>query len=72
MGGGRCETSYFKGEISCTGNICKAIIACLNHAISYVEDDDEPLGGRIEIDYAKCTGCGTCAKECCGMAIIME
>ncbi|WP_333511152.1 4Fe-4S binding protein [Thermoanaerobacterium saccharolyticum] len=29
--------------------------------IDYVKD--EPLGGRIEIDYAKCTRCGTCAKK---------
>ena len=27
--------------------------------------------GRIIIDYEKCTGCGICAKECCGMAIDM-
>lgn len=52
-----------KEKCPAQANICKAIIACPNHAISYVEDDDEPLGGRIEIDHAKCTGCGTCAKE---------
>jgi NAD-dependent dihydropyrimidine dehydrogenase PreA subunit len=28
--------------------------------------------GRIIIDYDKCTGCGICAKECCGDAIDME
>lgn len=27
--------------------------------------------GRIIIDYDKCTGCGLCAKECCGSAIEM-
>ena len=27
--------------------------------------------GRIIIDYDKCTGCGLCAKECCGSAIDM-
>jgi len=27
--------------------------------------------GRIIIDYDKCTGCGICAKECCGTAIDM-
>jgi Pyruvate/2-oxoacid:ferredoxin oxidoreductase delta subunit len=61
-----------KEKCPAQADICKAINACPNHAVSYVEDDGEPLGGRIEIDHAKCTGCGTCAKECCGMAIIME
>jgi len=61
-----------KKKCPAQANICKAILACPNHAISYVEDDDEPLGGRIEIDYTKCSGCGTCAQECCGMAIKME
>jgi len=27
--------------------------------------------GRIIIDYDKCTGCGLCAKECCGSCIDM-
>ena len=27
--------------------------------------------GRIIIDDEKCTGCGICAKECCGMCIDM-
>ena len=27
--------------------------------------------GRIMINYDKCTGCGICAKECCGDAIDM-
>ena len=27
--------------------------------------------GRIIIDYGKCTGCGLCAKECCGSCIDM-
>ena len=28
--------------------------------------------GRIIIDYEKCTGCGICARECCGSCIEME
>ena len=28
--------------------------------------------GRIVIDLDKCTGCGICADECCGTAIVME
>ena len=27
--------------------------------------------GRIVVDYDKCTGCGLCVEECCGMAITM-
>jgi Pyruvate/2-oxoacid:ferredoxin oxidoreductase delta subunit len=61
-----------KEKCPAQANICKGIVACPNQAMSYVEDDDEPLGGRIQIDYERCIGCGTCAKECCGMAIIME
>lgn len=51
--------------------ICKAIPACLNQAISYVEDENERLGGKIVIDYELCSGCGICAEECCGHAIEM-
>ena len=52
--------------------ICTAIKACPNQAIGYVEDEDEPLGGKIVFDMNRCDGCGGCAKECCGDAIVME
>lgn len=52
--------------------MCKAIPACPNAAISYVEDEEEPLGGRIVFDQSKCKGCGKCAEECCGKAIEMK
>jgi Pyruvate/2-oxoacid:ferredoxin oxidoreductase delta subunit len=52
--------------------VCLAIPACPTGAIAYVEDDDEPLGGRIVIDYTLCDECGTCADECCGEAIEMR
>jgi ferredoxin len=52
--------------------MCKAIPACPNGAISYVEDEEEPLGGRIVFDQSKCKGCGKCAEECCGKAIEMK
>lgn len=51
--------------------ICPPITACPLHAISYREDDDEPLGGLIVIDLEKCDGCGTCATICCGHCIKM-
>lgn len=52
--------------------LCKAIQACETGAIYYVQDDQEPLGGKILFDYAKCDECGRCATECCGKAIEMK
>jgi Pyruvate/2-oxoacid:ferredoxin oxidoreductase delta subunit len=52
--------------------MCKAIPACPTGAITYFEDEQEPLGGRIEFDLTKCDGCGKCAEECCGKAIEMK
>ena len=45
--------------------ICTILKCCSQNAIAFIEDDEAPLGGRIEFDYDKCLGCGTCAKECC-------
>ena len=61
-----------KRRCSALEAVCLAIPACPNGAIAYVEDDDEPLGGRIVIDYKLCDECGTCAVECCGEAIQMQ
>jgi ferredoxin len=52
-------------------DICKAIAACPRGAISYVEEAQEPLGGKIFFDYDKCDVCGQCVTECCGAAIEM-
>lgn len=52
--------------------ICTVIKGCEHGAVSYVEDDDEPLGGRIVFDYDKCKECGTCANVCCGKAVEMR
>lgn len=49
--------------------ICTVIKACTQEAITYIEDEKEPLGGKIIIDYSKCNGCGICADICCGSAI---
>jgi Pyruvate/2-oxoacid:ferredoxin oxidoreductase delta subunit len=62
----------YKRRCSALESVCLAIPACPNGAIAYVEDDEEPLGGRIVIDYTLCDECGTCADECCGEAIKME
>ena len=40
-------------------------------AIIYVEDEGEPLGGKILFDAEKCDGCGLCVAKCCGHAIEM-
>jgi NAD-dependent dihydropyrimidine dehydrogenase PreA subunit len=53
-------------------DMCKAIEACSCGAILYVEDETEPLGGRIVFDQDKCDACGLCATECCGAAIEMR
>jgi len=52
--------------------LCKAIPACPAQAIVYVVDENEPLGGRIEIKPALCNECGACIEACCGKAIFMN
>jgi len=49
--------------------MCKPLKDCPTGAISWVEDDDEPLGSRMEIDESKCSGCGLCVELCCGSCI---
>ncbi len=61
-----------KRKCPAQNKICKAMPACPNGAIGYVEDEQEPLGGRIVFDYDLCDGCGQCAAECCGDAIEMR
>ena len=53
-------------------DLCKAIEACATGAIYYVEDQQEPLGGKILFDYDRCDGCGLCVPACCGQAIEMK
>jgi len=48
---------------------CKPIAECPEKAITWIEDETEALGSRIEIDEDKCTGCGTCVSLCSGNAI---
>jgi formate hydrogenlyase subunit 6/NADH:ubiquinone oxidoreductase subunit I len=45
---------------------------CAPGALSYMEDEAEPLGGRMEIDYALCTECGLCIDACCGKAFNID
>lgn len=68
----RLQPVLNKRRCSAQEQICLAIPACPQHAIRYVADEDEPLGGRIVIDLACCDGCGLCAEQCCGQAIEMR
>lgn len=61
-----------KRKCSAQKDICTAIKVCSLGAIQYVEDEEEPLGGRIVIDYLLCDECGLCATTCCGQAIDMK
>lgn len=49
--------------------ICKPLKECPAGAISWTEDEDEPIGSRMEIDPEKCDGCGICVSLCCGNCI---
>lgn len=52
--------------------ICTAIKVCPVSAITFQADESEPLGGKILFDWETCTGCGLCARECCGEAVEMR
>jgi Pyruvate/2-oxoacid:ferredoxin oxidoreductase delta subunit len=58
-----------KEKCAAQPQICPSMKACKPDAMKFVEDENEPLGGRIEIDYAICDGCGDCIGTCCGTAI---
>ncbi len=51
--------------------MCKPIQVCPTSAITYVMDENEPLGGKIVIDENLCNECELCVAECCGHAIEM-
>ena len=52
--------------------ICKPLKECPTGAISWIEDEDEPLGSRMEVDPNKCSGCGICVSLCGGTCIDMR
>jgi Indolepyruvate ferredoxin oxidoreductase, alpha and beta subunits len=58
-----------KTKCASDNRICMPIKQCPSGAISWVEDDDEPLGSRMEVDIDKCNGCGICVDLCCGHCI---
>lgn len=60
------------GKCASDNRICKPLKECPVQAIAWVEDDEEPLGSRMEVDSEKCTGCGICVDLCCGHCIEMK
>jgi NAD-dependent dihydropyrimidine dehydrogenase PreA subunit len=66
------KPSLIKRKCPAIKEMCKAIEACPCGVIVYVEDETEPLGGRIVFDHEKCDGCGLCATACCGNAVEMR
>ena len=61
-----------KNKCASDHRICKPLQECPEKAISCVEDEDEPLGSRMELDTSKCNGCGICVDLCCGHCITMK
>lgn len=61
-----------KEKCAAQPDICPPMKECPNHSFSFTEDEDEPIGGRIEIDLEKCEGCGQCVSLCCGSCIEMR
>jgi len=45
-----------KKKCSSDNRICKPLKECPSKAISWVEDEEEPFGSRMEINHEKCTG----------------
>lgn len=61
-----------KEKYAAQPDICPPMKACPNNAFFCVENEDEPIGGRIEIALEKCEGFGKCAEICCGHCIGMK
>lgn len=61
-----------KDKCASDNRICKPLKECPTDAITWIEDDDEPLGSRMEIDQDKCSGCGICVDLCCGHCIELK
>ena len=61
-----------KEKCAAQPNICPPMKECPKGAFSFIEDEDEPIGGRVEIDLEKCDSCGKCVNDCCGNCIEMR
>lgn len=52
--------------------ICKPFAECPQKAIVYTEDEDLPLGSKMEVSEELCVGCGHCVEICCGHCIELK
>ena len=58
-----------KRKCPASNKFCKPIAQCPENAMTWVEDEEEAFGARIEVDENKCTGCGICVPLCCSDCI---
>ena len=72
MRGVRMKAAIDKTRCAAENRICRPLKECPVSAVFWTEDEDEPLGCRMEIDQAKCTGCGICVPICCGNCIELK
>jgi len=66
------KATIYRRKCASEKQLCKPLTECPEKAITWVENDDEPLGSRMEIDNEKCTGCGICVPLCCGDCIELK
>jgi len=61
-----------KRKCPADNRFCKPVTECPEKAITWIEDENEPFGARMEVDAEKCTGCGICAPLCCADSIELK
>lgn len=66
------KASIIKERCAADKRICKPFMECPEKAIQWIEDDNELLGCRMEVDSEKCVGCSTCVPLCCGGCIVLN
>ncbi|MHB1153451.1 MAG: 4Fe-4S binding protein [Eubacteriales bacterium] len=53
-----------KAKCISDNRVCRPLKQCPENAITWIEDDDELLGSRMQLDRDKCSGCGLCVDLC--------
>jgi len=54
-----------KQKCASDNRICEPLTLCPEKVLVWIEDDEEPLGSRMEVIEEKCIGCGICILLCC-------